>query len=146
MLGETPEELQARLEATYYVDVCVEKDERRATMMRFRPDGSEKQADSVGELLRQHMTLQPPELRSLGLSVPRVMDEVIQRLLRKDPREVESEMRTAAAAKWYELGMISQERGAEIAGLTRVEFMHALSRLGVSPFQEDLDEDEPAHA
>jgi len=63
--------------------------------------------------------------------------------LRKDPREMETELRLAAAAKWYELGMISQERGAEIAGLTRVEFMHALSRLGVSPFQEDLDEDEP---
>ena len=57
---------------------------------------------------------------------------------------MESELRLAAAAKWYELGMISQERGAEIAGLTRVGFMQALSRLGVSPFQEDLDEDEPA--
>jgi len=65
--------------------------------------------------------------------------------LRKDPREMESELRMAAAAKWYELGMISQERGAEIAGLTRVELMRALSRLGVSPFQKDLDEDEPAN-
>ncbi len=42
---------------------------------------------SVGEVLRQHMTVQPPELRSLGLSVPRVLDEVVQRLLRKDPRD-----------------------------------------------------------
>ncbi len=42
---------------------------------------------SVGEVLRQHMTVQPPELRGLGLSVPRVLDEVIQRLLRKDPRD-----------------------------------------------------------
>ena len=42
---------------------------------------------SVGEVLRQHMTMQPPELRSLGLTVPRVLDEVIQRLLRKDPRD-----------------------------------------------------------
>lgn len=42
---------------------------------------------SVGEVLRQHMNLPPPELRSLGLSVPRVLDEVIQRLLRKDPRD-----------------------------------------------------------
>ena len=45
------------------------------------------QAKSVGEVLRQHMTVQPPELRSLGLPVPRVLDEVIQRLLRKDPRD-----------------------------------------------------------
>ncbi len=45
------------------------------------------QGTSVGEVLRQHMTAPPPELRSLGLPVPRVLDEVIQRLLRKDPRD-----------------------------------------------------------
>ncbi len=45
------------------------------------------QASSVGEVLRQHMTVHPPELRGLGLAVPRVLDEVIQRLLRKDPRD-----------------------------------------------------------
>jgi predicted HTH domain antitoxin len=61
--------------------------------------------------------------------------------LRKDPVEMEAELRLAAAAKWYELGLVSQERGAEIAGLTRVEFMRGLSRLGVSPFQEELDDD-----
>lgn len=61
--------------------------------------------------------------------------------LRKDPQEMQSELRMAAAAKWYELGLISQERGAEIAGLNRVDFMQALSRYGVSPFQEDLDEE-----
>ena len=45
------------------------------------------QGNSVGEVLRQHMTVQAPELRSLGLPIPRVLDEVIQRLLRKDPRD-----------------------------------------------------------
>jgi len=45
------------------------------------------QGNSVGEVLRQHMAVQPPELRSLGLPVPRVLDEVVQRLLRKDPRD-----------------------------------------------------------
>ena len=45
------------------------------------------QGNSVGDVLRKHMTMQPPELRSLGLTVPRVLDEVIQRLLRKDPRD-----------------------------------------------------------
>lgn len=45
------------------------------------------QGKSVGEVLRQHMTVPPPELRSLGLPVPRVLDEVIQRMLRKDPRD-----------------------------------------------------------
>jgi two-component system sensor kinase len=45
------------------------------------------QGDSVGEVLRQHMSVQPAELRSMGRQVPRVLDEVIQRLLRKDPRD-----------------------------------------------------------
>ncbi|MFM9964144.1 MAG: response regulator [Planctomycetaceae bacterium] len=45
------------------------------------------QGKSVGEVLRQHMTVPVPELRSLGLPVPRVLDEVIQRMLRKDPRD-----------------------------------------------------------
>ena len=52
---------------------------------------------------------------------------------------MERELRLAAAAKWYELGLVSQERGAEIAGLTRMQFMLALGRLSVSPFQEDLE-------
>ncbi len=43
--------------------------------------------DSIGEVLRQHLAIQPPELRSLGLAVPRALDEIIQRLLRKDPRD-----------------------------------------------------------
>ena len=55
--------------------------------------------------------------------------------LRKDPGEFASEMRIAAAVKWYELGMISQEKAAEIAGLSRAEFISALNRLQVSPLQ-----------
>jgi PAS domain S-box-containing protein len=43
--------------------------------------------DSVGEVLRQHVTVRPPDLRGLHLAVPRALDEVIQRLLRKDPRD-----------------------------------------------------------
>ena len=42
---------------------------------------------NVGEVLRAHLTLPVPELRELGLPVPRVLDEVLQRLLRKDPRD-----------------------------------------------------------
>ena len=45
------------------------------------------QGKSVGDVLRQHMAVQAPELRSLGLPVPRALDEVVQRLLRKDPRD-----------------------------------------------------------
>ncbi|MBN2295437.1 MAG: response regulator [Pirellulales bacterium] len=43
--------------------------------------------DTVGAVLHQHMTSQVPELRSMGLDIPRPLDELIQRLLRKDPRD-----------------------------------------------------------
>ncbi len=43
--------------------------------------------NSVGEVLLGHVTTSPRELRSLGLPVPRVLDELILRLLRKDPRD-----------------------------------------------------------
>jgi predicted HTH domain antitoxin len=60
--------------------------------------------------------------------------------LRKDPNEFAKELRLAAAVKWYEMGMISQEKAAEIAGLTRDEFISSLSRFKVSPFQYTAEE------
>lgn len=45
------------------------------------------------------------------------------------------EFRLAAAIFWYDRGMISQGKGAEIAGLTRVEFIDALGRANVSTIQ-----------
>jgi hypothetical protein len=46
----------------------------------------------------------------------------------------------AAAVKWYELGMVSQSKAAEIAGLSRSEFISELACFSVSPFQYDADE------
>ena len=66
---------------------------------------------------------------------PRVLAAV-----RQDPDEFVRELRTAAAVKWYELERISQGRAAEIAGLSRAEFITALGRYGVNPFQETADE------
>jgi len=45
------------------------------------------------------------------------------------------ELRLAAAIFWYDRGMISQGKGAEIAGLTRAEFIDALGRANVSAIQ-----------
>lgn len=61
-------------------------------------------------------------------------------LLRKDPNEMADALREAAAVKWYELGLISQERAAEIAGLSRNAFLTALARFQVCPLQYTPDE------
>ena len=45
------------------------------------------QGATVGDVLLQHMTARVPELRSLGLEVPRALEEELRRLLRKDPRD-----------------------------------------------------------
>ena len=50
---------------------------------------------SVGEVLRHHLNTPPPHLRALGVSVPRALDGVVQRLLGKDPEE---RYQSAAAA------------------------------------------------
>jgi predicted HTH domain antitoxin len=55
--------------------------------------------------------------------------------LHKSPNEFAKEFSLAAAVKWYELRQLSQERAAQLARLSRAEFIEALSRFGVSPFQ-----------
>jgi len=55
--------------------------------------------------------------------------------LHKDPESFAHEMRIAAAVQWYARRELSQERAAELAGLSRLAFVDALGRYGVSPFQ-----------
>lgn len=60
--------------------------------------------------------------------------------LQRTPEELAGEMRLAAAVKWYEMGSVSQEKAAQIAGLGRSAFIDALGRYGVSPFQESAED------
>ena len=60
--------------------------------------------------------------------------------VRQDPEPFARELRIAAAVHWYEVRRVSQGRAAEIAGLSRGEFIDALGRYGISPFQHTADE------
>ncbi len=68
------------------------------------------------------------------------VDEEVFLGMNKSPEELAGEMRLAAAVKWYEMGLISQERAAQLSGISRAAFIDALSGFGVSPFQETADE------
>lgn len=60
--------------------------------------------------------------------------------LRQEPEQFVREMRLAAAVKWYETQQVSQAKAAEIAGVSRAEFLAALAHFGVTPFQVTADE------
>lgn len=68
-----------------------------------------------------------------------VDDEVLMSM-NKGPVELAGEIRLAAAVKWYEMGMTSQERAVQLSGMGRAAFIDALSRFRVSPFQETAEE------
>jgi len=50
------------------------------------------------------------------------------------------ELRMLAAVKLYELGRLSSGRAAELAGLSRVEFLLSLGRYKVFPLQAELSD------
>jgi predicted HTH domain antitoxin len=48
------------------------------------------------------------------------------------------ELSVLAAVKLYELGRLSSGRAAELAGMSRVEFLMNLARYRVFPFEAEL--------
>jgi predicted HTH domain antitoxin len=76
----------------------------------------------------------------MAVQVTIELPEEVFSALRSTPEDFVKEMRLASAVKWYELGMISQGKAAELAGISREAFINSLARFNVSPFQVTADE------
>jgi predicted HTH domain antitoxin len=70
-------------------------------------------------------------MTQLMLELPETSFAVFQ----QSPKEFLESMKITALVKWYEEGKISQSKAAEIACISRQEFLEALYVHNVSPFQ-----------
>ncbi len=52
----------------------------------------------------------------------------------------DSELKMVVAAKLFEMGELSSGQAAEMAGITKREFLESVGSYGVSIFQYDADE------
>jgi len=60
--------------------------------------------------------------------------------LRRAPHEVAGEIRIASAIHWYQQALVSMERAAEAAGMSRPDFLAELARRRVDVFRVDIDD------
>jgi len=74
--------------------------------------------------------------RQLTIQIP----EIILLIEKTDEVAFAKELCLLAAVKLYELGRLSSGRAAELAGLSRVEFLLTLSRYKVFPLTAELQE------
>jgi hypothetical protein len=60
--------------------------------------------------------------------------------LRSCPENLVNKMRMAAAAKWYETGLVTRSKAGALARVSPELFLEALSGFRVFPFQKAVDE------
>lgn len=75
------------------------------------------------------------------MSTRHIVIEVPEKVLLAEKTDEETfarELPVLAAVKLYELGRLSSGRAAELAGMSRVEFLSSLSRYKVFPFEAEL--------
>ena len=59
--------------------------------------------------------------------------------LRETTERFTAELRFAAAVQWYHQGRLSGSKAAQIAGMTRLEFLDELARRRLDVVKVDLD-------
>ena len=83
------------------------------------------------------------EISSMSTVQIEIPEEVLISL-KETPETISRELRILAAVKLFELGKLSSGRAAQLAGISRVEFLMLLGRYQVSPFSlttEQLERD-----
>jgi predicted HTH domain antitoxin len=59
--------------------------------------------------------------------------------LREAPERFAVELRFAAVVQWYHQGRISGSKAAQVAGMTRLEFLDELARRRLDVLEVDLE-------